>query len=324
MPLTFDFPLDKLQTYQGINPRPADFDAYWDAALAEMHALDPQVELVPAEFQAPGAECFHMYFTGVGGARVHAKLLRPAHADGPHPAVVMFHGYSGHSGEWMDKLGYVGQGYTVAALDCRGQGGLSEDNSEVIGNTHRGHIIRGLADALAGRPEKLLFRQIFLDTAQLAGLVMAMPDVDGTRVGATGGSQGGALTVACISLEPRIKRAAPVFPFLSDYLRVWQMDLAKDAYEELRIFFRLFDPRHEQEDGVFEQLGYVDIQHLAPRIRSEVLWPIGLMDQICPPSSQFAAYNKITSPKKMAIYPDFGHEGLPGVNDLIFQYMMGL
>ena len=324
MPLTFDFPLDKLQTYQGINPRPADFDAYWDAALAEMHALDPQVELVPAEFQAPGAECFHLYFTGVGGARVHAKLLRPRHTAPAAPAVVMFHGYSGHSGDWFDKLGYVGAGYTVAALDCRGQGGLSEDNSDVVGNTHRGHIIRGLADALAGRPDKLLFRQIFLDTAQLARIVMDMPGVDATRVGATGGSQGGALTVACMALEPRIKRAAPIFPFLSDYLRVWQMDLAKDAYEELRTFFRLFDPRHEQEAAVFEQLGYVDIQHLAPRIRAEVLWPIGLMDQICPPSSQFAAYNKITSPKRMAIYPDFGHEGLPGVNDIVFEFLMGL
>lgn len=324
MPLTFDFPLDKLQTYQGINPRPADFDAYWDAALAEMHALDPQVELVPAEFQAPGAECFHLYFTGVGGARVHAKLLRPRHTAPAAPAVVMFHGYSGHSGDWFDKLGYVGAGYTVAALDCRGQGGLSEDNSDVVGNTHRGHIIRGLADALAGRPDKLLFRQIFLDTAQLARIVMDMPGVDATRVGATGGSQGGALTVACMALEPRIKRAAPIFPFLSDYLRVWQMDLAKDAYEELRTFFRLFDPRHEQEAAVFEQLGYVDIQHLAPRIRGEILWMIGLMDTICPPSTQFAAYNKISAPKDMVVYPDFGHEGLPRVDDRIFQFMMKL
>ena len=84
------------------------------------------------------------------------------------------------------------------------------------------------------------------------------------------------------------------------------------------------DLLHEQEAAVFEQLGYVDIQHLAPRIQAEVLWPIGLMDQICPPSSQFAAYNKITSPKRMAIYPDFGHEGLPGVNDIVFQFLMGL
>ncbi|MBN1937482.1 MAG: acetylxylan esterase, partial [Anaerolineae bacterium] len=210
MPLTFDFSLDKLQTYQGINPRPADFDRFWDAGLAEMRALDPQVELIPADFQAPFAECFDMYFTGAGGARVYAKLLRPAAAPAPHPAVLMFHGYSGDAGDWADKLGYVAAGFTVAALDCRGQGGRSEDAGGVLGNTLHGHIIRGLDDALDGRPNKLLFRQIFLDTAQLAKIVMEMPDVDPTRVGATGGSQGGGLTVACAALEPRIKRAAPV------------------------------------------------------------------------------------------------------------------
>jgi len=324
VPLTFDFSWDKLQTYQGLNPRPADLDAYWDAALAEMRALDPQVTLTPAEFQAPGAECFHLHFTGIGGARVYAKLLRPRHAPTPHPAVVMFHGYTGNSGDWADKLNYVGQGFTVAALDCRGQGGLSQDTGAVAGNTFRGHIIRGLADALDGQPEKLLFRQIYLDCAQLARIVMAMPDVDPARVGATGGSQGGGLTVAAAALEPRIARAAAVFPFLADYKRVWEMDQAKDAYAELKDFFRLFDPRHEREDAVFQALGYVDIQHLAPRIRGEVLWAIGLMDTICPPSSQFAAYNKITSKKNMVVYPDFGHEGLPGIADRNFQFLMGL
>ena len=324
MPLTFDFPLEKLYTYQGMNPRPADLDAYWDTALAEMRALDAQVELVPAEFQVPFAECFHMYFTGVGGARVHAKLVRPKDAKTPHPAVLMFHGYSGDSGDFSDKLSYVAAGYTVAALDCRGQGGLSEDAGGVTGNTQHGHIIRGLDDALNGQPEKLLYRQIFLDCAQMAKIVMEMPDVDPQRVGATGGSQGGALTVACIGLEPRIQRAAPVFPFLSDYKRVWDMDQAKDAYSELKEFFRHFDPRHEKEDAIFEKLGYIDIQFLAPRIKANVLWAIGLMDTICPPSSQFAAYNKITSQKALVIYPDFGHEGLPGLNDKIYQFMMGL
>lgn len=324
MPLTFDFSLDRLQTYMGINPRPADFDAFWDRSLEEMRALDPQVELVPAEFQAPNADCFHLYFTGVGGARVHAKLLQPKKAAAPHPAVLMFHGYSGDSGDWADKLSYVGQGFSVAALDCRGQGGRSEDSGGVTGNTLHGHIIRGLNDALAGRPENLLFRQIFLDTAQLAKIVMDLPDVDPTRVGATGGSQGGALTVACAALEPRIKRAAPVFPFLSDYKRVWEMDQAKDAYAELKDYFRRFDPNHTREEAVFEKLGYVDTQYLAPRIRGEILWVIGLMDTICPPSTQFASYNKITAPKSMLTYPDFGHEGLPGSSDRIFQFLMGL
>lgn len=321
MPLTFDMPLEELQNYQGTNPHPADFDPFWDAGLAEMRALDPRVELVPANFQTDFAECFHLYFTGVGGARIHAKLMRPRHTTEPHPAVLMFHGYTWHSGDWIDKLGYVAAGFTVAAMDCRGQGGLSEDRGGIMGNTQRGHIIRGLDD---DDPQKLLFRQIFLDTAELAQIVMAMPDVDASRVGAMGGSQGGGLTLACAALEPRIKRAAPLFPFLCDYQRVWELDLDEAAYFELREYFRRFDPRHERETAVFTKLGYIDVQHLCPRIEAEVFFTTSLRDTICPPSTQYAAYNKIRSPKSMQHYPDFGHEDLPGHHDEVFQYMAGM
>ncbi len=320
MPM-IDMPLDQLQKYQGRNPKPADFEKYWDGALKEMRAVDAQVELVPAAFTAPGAECFDLFFTGVRGARIHAKYLRPA-AGAPkkHPAVVMFHGYTGSAGDWWDKLAYVSMGFSVAALDCRGQGGASEDTGGVKGPTYRGHIIRGLEDT----PEKLLFRHIYLDTAQLAGIVMAMPEVDPKRVGALGGSQGGGLTLACASLEPRIARAAPTYPFLCDYRRVWDMDLAKDAYDEIRTFFRQFDPCHEREAEIFTKLGYIDVQHLTRRIRGRILMGVGLMDTICPPSTQFAAYNKIKAKKELAIYPDFGHEGLPGFGDRVFEFMAEL
>jgi cephalosporin-C deacetylase len=320
MPLLFDMPRERLETYQGINPRPADHDEYWERGLAEMRAVDPAVELVPAEFQTPFAECFDMYFTGVGGARIHAKLLRPKGAAEPHPAVVQFHGYSGSAGEWVDKLPYAALGYTIASMDCRGQGGSSEDSGSVKGNTLRGHIIRGVDD----EPDALLFRQIYLDCAQLAGLVMDMSEVDETRVGCLGGSQGGGLTLACASLEPRIKRAAPNFPFLCDYQRVWEMDQAKAAYEEIKDYFRRFDPLHEREAEFFTRLGYIDVQHLTNRIQAEVLMAVGFCDTVCPPSTQFAAYNKITSPKSYVAYPDFGHEGLPGHSDRVFQFMRGL
>jgi len=320
MPLMFDMPLEKLKAYQGTNPRPDDLDAFWDGQLAEMHALDPQVEIVPAEFQAPFARCSEMFFTGVGGARIHARLVQPAEPGENGPALVMFHGYSGSAGDWVEKLPYAAAGFTVAAMDCRGQGGMSQDVGGVAGNTLRGHIIRGLDDS----PEKMLFVQIFLDAAQLARIVMGMAGVDAGRVGAAGSSQGGGLTLACAALEPGIKLAAPVYPFLCDYRRVWQMDLAENAYAELRDYFRRFDPRHEREDEVFTRLGYIDAQHLAPRIRGEVLMGVALMDQICPPSTQFAAYNRITAPKSMVLYPDFGHESLPGHADSVFAFMSRL
>jgi cephalosporin-C deacetylase len=324
MPLTFDLPIEQLKSYRGENPCPIDFDPFWDKSLAEMRSIDPKAELIAAEIQIPNVDCFHLYFSGVGGARIHAKLLRPKNTSSPHPAVLMFHGYTGDSGDWYDKLGYVAAGFTVVALGCRGQAGLSEDGGCVIGNTLHGHIIRGLDDALRGSPEKMLFRQIFLDTAQLARIVMEMSDVDANRVGAMGGSQGGALTIACAALEPRIKLAAPLYPFLSDYTRVWEMDQAKDAYKELQEYFRHADPMHQRETTIFEKLGYIDIQFLAPRIKADILWGISLMDTICPPSSQFAVYNKITSPKKMVIYPDFGHEPLPGWYDQVFQFLLEL
>ncbi len=320
MPL-IDKPLKELYEYQGRNPRPADFDQYWEDALSELAATDPRPELLPTRAISPkNAEAFDLWFTGVGGARIYAKYLRPIKAKAC-PAILNFHGYSGNSGGWFEKLSWTSEGFCIAALDCRGQGGRSEDVGSVKGATLRGHIIRGLADP---DPHKLLFRSNFLDTVQLARVVMSFPEVDAERVGATGGSQGGGLTLACAALEPRIRRAAPVFPFLCDYQRVWEMDQAKDAYDELRAYFRSFDPMHSDEEAIFTKLGYIDCQNLAPRTKGEILMFTGLMDTVCPPSTQFAAYNKIPSKKEVVIYPDFGHESLPESGEKIFEFMQKL
>lgn len=320
MPIV-DMPLEELQSYGGRNECPAGIDAYWDRAVAQMEALGTNCELTPSAFQiGDRAQLFDMYFTGVGGARIHARYARPRMQAGEKlPAVLLFHGYSGYAESFFSMLGYVCAGFAVAALDSRGQGGQSEDVGGVKGTTLRGHIIRGLDDP---DPDKLLMRANFLDCAQLARIVMAMDEVDETRVGAAGGSQGGGLTLACAALTPNLNRAAPKYPFLCDYRRVWEMDLDVSAYEELRYFFRMFDPRHLREKEIFTRLGYIDNQHIAHRIRAQVLMFTGLMDEICPPSSQFAAYNKITSPKRVVIYPDYGHEYLPEAEEMTLEFML--
>lgn len=316
-----DKPLHELREYRGISPRPHDFDAYWARALAELDATDPNPVLVPNGAISPRhADVFDLWFTGVGGARIYAKYLRPRHFEGRRPALLEFHGYSGSSGDWSDKLRFVGEGISVAAMDCRGQGGRSEDLTPVRGNTLQGHIIRGLAEG----PEKLLFRSIFLDTVQLARVVRGFDCTDPAKVCCMGGSQGGALSIACAALDPGVARCVSVFPFLSDFRRVWEMDLAKDAYHELQRYLRAFDPTHQREEEFFHTLGYIDVHHLAPRIRAEVLMAITLMDNICPPSTQFAVYNSIASAKRHVLYHDFGHESLPGLPDEAFNFICGV
>lgn len=318
MPLV-DLPLEELRAYQGRNPRPDGFDAFWAEALAELAAAREVEDVVVEDVEHPAAyaRCAHLWFTGVRGARVHAKYLRPADDDGPHPGVAVFHGYSGASPDWYRLLPFVAQGFSVLALDCRGQGGLSQDAGGPWGTSLSGHIVRGLDVGASD----LMYRHLFLDTVQAVQLLMERPEVDAARVGATGFSQGGGLTLACAALEPRVRAAAPVYPFLCDYQRVWEMDLATDAYEELRDFLRRFDPTHERIDDMWRTLGHIDVQHLAPRIEADVLMLTGLMDTVCPPSTQFAAYNRIRSPKQMVLYPDFEHETLPGADDRILAFL---
>ena len=315
MPL-IDMPLEQLKTYQGRNPRPADFDEFWDASLAELDQIDPAASFEPYAFPSAIADFYELTFTSTKGARIYAKFAKPKNVTGKIPAILEFHGLSGSSPDWNNLIKFVAQGYCIVSLDTRGQAGYSEDVGGVPGTTYSTPFMRGFD----GAPEDLLCRDLFLDTAQLARVVMALDYVDEARVAAMGGSQGGALSLACASLVPEIKLCAPIYPYLCDYKRVWEMDLAKGAYEGIRYYLRAFDPRHEHIDEFFEKLGYIDLQFLAPRIRATVYMSTGLMDTTCPPSTQFAAYNKITSPKKVEIYPDYGHEGIKGSWDLIYRF----
>lgn len=313
-----DMPLQQLLTYEGSSPLPADFDAFWDDALKELYATDPSVTITEASYSVPFATCYDLTFTGTGNARIYCKMVKPKSLLKKNPVVLKFHGYTGSSGDWNSLLTYAAAGMIVIAMDCRGQGGRSVDSVSVKGGTLFGFIVKGVDDS----KESLYYKHVFLDTAQLARIAFDMDDVDASKVYAIGGSQGGALTIACAALEPRISKLAPVYPFLSDYKRVWDMDLAVDAYIGIKDYFRRFDPTHERQDDFFYTLGYIDIQNLAKRIKGKVLMTIGLMDNICPPSSQFACYNKINAEKKYLIYPDFGHEYLPGYSDRELTFLL--
>lgn len=314
--MQLDLKPQQLLEYNGISPKPDDFDAYWDSSIEEMMAVNPELELVACKWNFKNVDAFDMYYTGVGGARIHGKYVRPKNAKNA-PALFGYHGYSGAAFEWQTLLAFASQGYCVASIDCRGQGGYSEDVGGVPGNTLNGHIIRGLA---SDNPKDLLFRSVFLDCAQLVYIVQEFEEVDKTNMFIMGGSQGGALTYATAALCPQIKAACALYPFLSDYKRVWEMDMAERAYRELKDYFRRYDPRHEREEEIFYKLGYIDIQNLAPRIKGKMLMLTGLMDDVCPPSTQFAAFNKVTAEKKVIFYPDFGHEGLPDSNELALEW----
>ena len=318
----FDNQIDKLKDYMGKGNAPEDFDAYWGRAINELNSISLEYELVKSDFVAKSCEAYDLYFTGIGGARIHCQFLKPLNINGKAPAIAMFHGYWSNSGEWMGKMGFISEGFCVLAMDVRGQGGTSEDNGVFSkGNTQSGHIIRGVED---DNPDNLFYRNVFLDTAQCVRILMSMDFVDESKIFATGASQGGALSIACASLVPELRGVYAVYPFLCDYRGIYQSKFECECYEELTWYFRLRDPLHEKEEIFFDKLGYIDLKNHTKNIKCDVMWVTALMDKICPPFSQMAAYNHIKSHKKHIIYPEYQHEWLPYSGDLMLKYFLEL
>ena len=176
---TIDMSLEKLKTYQGVNPKPADFDEFWDTALAEINAIDPNPELSPYSFPSVIADCFELRFTSTKGARIYAKFARPKKISGKIPALLHFHGLSGSSDSWKNLITFASQGYAIASMDVRGQGGLSLDVGGVPGSTYSTPFVRGIE----GDPHNLLYRDIYLDTVMLFRVVSGMDEIDGKNRG---------------------------------------------------------------------------------------------------------------------------------------------
>lgn len=317
----YDMPKEKLFEYTGSTPKPKDFEKFWSDALAELATFDPQPEFVPSEdFSCKSADCYHIFFTGTKGARVHAKYVKPKNVNGKMPAVVAFHGYNSRSGSWNRNLKFTAEGIAVARLDCRGQTPFSDDTASYKGLTAYNHFVRGLGDE---NPHNLYYRDVFLDAVLLTRIISSLPDVDENRICVMGGSQGAALSIAAAALVPQVKLAVLQYPYLCDYKRVWALERT-DAYTGLREFFHDCDPLHEKEDEIFNRLGYIDVQNFAPMINAEVVMASGLSDTVCPPSTHFAFYNKVKSKKQVLVFPEYGHVYLNGWEDIAFKKILEL
>lgn len=305
--------IQNLEGYLGLTPMPEDFDAFWDARMAEADRIPLEYTLEQAKEVPSFQTCQYLdlWFTGMDGARVYAKYLKPR-SETPVPLVLQFHGYPGASRSWLEQSSFAGMGMALLAMDCPGQGGYGNDTGGYLGTTVSGHIIAGLD----GPPERMYYVRLHQNIRILCRIVRQLEGIDTGRVFVNGGSQGGALGLACCALNPElINRASILYPFLSDFRMVWELGADVIAYEGLRYYSRWFDPDGENLERWFHQLGYIDSKNFAHRIRCPILFGTGLADTICPPQTQCAVYNNLTCPKKRYLFPGYAHEEIQDFDD---------
>ncbi len=122
---------------------------------------------------------------------------------------------------------------------------------------------------------------------------------------AAGASQGGGLSLAVAGLEPRLAAALPDVPFLCHYRRSTQIT-EEDPYQEIARYCQV---HRDQVERVFDTLSYFDGLNFAACAQAPALFSVGLMDEVCPPSTVFAAYNHYAGPKQIQVYEFNHHEG---------------
>ena len=228
--------IEALGGYYGATPKPADFEAFWQARMAEADAAPLDYTVTQAKEVPSWDSCdfLDLWFTGMAGARIYAKYLRP-HSDKPVPLVLQFHGYPGASRSFAEQASFAGMGMALIAMDCPGQAGYSVDAGGFLGTTVSGHIVAGLD----GPAEGMYYVRLHQDIRILFRIVRQLQEIDLRRVFVNGGSQGGGLGLACCALNPGlINRAAILYPFLSDFKLVWDLGADEIAYEGIRYYAR--------------------------------------------------------------------------------------
>lgn len=302
----FDLPLDQLQTYAPPRTEPADFDAFWASTLAEARAYPLDARFTPYNAGLATLEVFDVTYNGFGGQPIKAWLLLPRSATQPLPGVVEYIGYGGGRGFPLNWLLWASAGYAHLVMDTRGQGsswqqGDTPDPEPAGSNPHYpGFMTRGILD-----PATYYYRRVFTDAVRAVEAARAHPAVDAGRVGVTGGSQGGGITLAVAGLDPTVAAAAPDVPFLCDYRRATQI-VGTAPYVEISNYCKT---HREKVATVFNTLTYFDGVNFAARAQAPALFSVGLMDDICPPSTVYAAYNHYAGPKQMSVWEYNNHEG---------------
>ncbi|HEL1542230.1 TPA: acetylxylan esterase [Streptococcus suis] len=310
--------LQDMLTYRGRQEVPADFDAFWQNEKNQLTGLADH-ELLEKECGLPHVACYELTFTGTNGSKVFAKCLFPK-SDKPVPVLFYFHGYQGQGPDWSENLKFLAAGYGVVAMDVRGQAGRSQDLGQFEGITVKGQVVRGMLQG----PDHLFYKDVYLDVYQLIEIIASLDFVNQKRLVSYGASQGGALALVAAALSPYISKTLAIYPFLSDFKRVLELGNNSEAYDELFRYFKFSDPFHETEEAVLQTLSYIDVKNLAHMITCPVAMVTGLEDGVCPPSTQFAIYNRLEVEKEMKILPEYAHDAMQvKVNDYVYDYLIG-
>lgn len=291
---------------------PADFNTFWNDAKAELAKtpLDARMTLLP-ERCTENVNVYHVNIQNFKNSRLYGILCVPK-KEGKYPAILQVPGagirpYSG-------DIAKAEKGVITLQIGIHGIPVTME--KEVYDNLSAGPLAGYPTFNLDNR-ELYYYKRVYLGCIRAVDFLQSLPQSNGTNLGVSGGSQGGALAIVTAALDNRIKYLVSYYPALSDMTGY----LHGRAGGWPHMFSGTNAALHNKKDKV-ETIGYYDVVNFARQVKVPGYYSWGFNDETCPPTSLYAVYNVITAPKELFVVPETGHWTFPEQNDKTDQWLI--
>jgi cephalosporin-C deacetylase len=274
--------------------KPADFDAFWEDVLADAAKIPLNAEVTPVPLRStPTVEVFEVHYDSLDHVRVAGWYCLPRNRQEPLPAMVFYPGYISEPG--LPKA-YALKGYATFGVAPRGK----LRSNQQFNPGYPGLLTHNITDR-----NTYSYRGFYVDAWRVIDFLLGQPEVDNARIGVQGGSQGGALTLLAASMRHEIAAASAQAPYLAGMIDAIELTRSY-PYEEINEYLHLHP---ESRAKVVETLAYFDCHNFVDRIQCPIIVNIGLNDDVCPPETGYAVFNKIgTTNKKLYTYDGHGHD----------------
>ncbi len=275
---------------------PKDFDEFWTNAIEEARKtpLDPRMILLPEKCTST-QDVYEVSFQNERtGSRIYGILTTP-NSPGRYPAVLKV------PGAGIRPYGGSSMGDNIIVLEIGIHGIPVTLPQEVYNNLSAG-ALNGYQQFNMNNRNKHYYKRVFSGCVRAVDFIYSLPGFDGSTIGVTGGSQGGALSIITAGLDPRIKFLAAYYPAMCDY--AGYLNNRAGGWPH---YYRNAKPQPNE----VETLAYFDVVNFARRVKVPGWYSWGFNDVTCPPTSMHAAYNVIPGSKELNLYLNTGHWTYP-------------
>jgi cephalosporin-C deacetylase-like acetyl esterase len=277
-----------------VSQLPDDFLKFWETTLANARQtpLNPTMTLLPERCTETSNVYEVSFQTKAWGGRMFGILSVPK-AEGTYPALLRVPGagvrpYSGDT--------YLAPG-KVIVLEV-GIHGIPVTMQQSVYDNLAAGALNGYWNFCRDNRDQNYYNRVIVGALRAVDFICSLPQYNGKALGVTGSSQGGALSVITAALDSRVTFYGAVHPALCDH----EAFLKKRAGGWPHYYYQA-----APTDKELKALRYYDTANFARCLKAIGWFSWGYNDEVCPPTSMYAAYNAVTAPKELHLYLETGH-----------------